>query len=88
MINDREQDQSHPTEPRNTENVGAGRSEQFNELSELSLEERMAAADRIGIPVRDAGEAAATGAMRGSEGTEEDVSYQAGEDYSGEETDQ
>lgn len=37
------------------------RMEPFNELSELSLEERMNVADQIGIPAETPGEAAATG---------------------------
>lgn len=39
------------------ENNDRQRMDQFNELSELSLEERMAMADKIGIPVRNADEA-------------------------------
>lgn len=39
------------------------RKEQFNELSELSLEERMAVANQIGIPVENAGDPALTGTM-------------------------
>lgn len=60
MINDREMEQQQPgREPK--ENFEHDRVEQFNELSELSLEERMNVADQMGIPVQDAGEAAATG---------------------------
>lgn len=36
-----------------SENLGRERKEQFNELSELSLEERMNVADKIGIPVEN-----------------------------------
>jgi len=52
-------------EPEN--NSGKGRKEQFNELSELSLEERMKVADQLGVPVYNAGDAAATGTMRGGD---------------------
>lgn len=38
--------------------------EQFNELSELSLEARMAVADQIGVPVNNLGDAAALGTMQ------------------------
>ena len=40
--------------------------DQFNELSELSLEERMAVADRMGIPVYNEPDAAAKGTGSGN----------------------
>src|SRR4051794_32763964 len=65
MANDREMEQQRQPGTGSAENTGKDRKEQFNELSELSLEERMAIADQIGVPVRDVSDAAATGAMSG-----------------------
>ncbi|HEV7331231.1 MAG TPA: hypothetical protein VGN63_09340 [Flavisolibacter sp.] len=67
MANDREYNLPHQPGNENADNRERDPKEQFNELSELSLEERMAVADRIGIPVDNVGEAAATGAMRGDD---------------------
>ncbi|NTS41626.1 hypothetical protein HRG84_11980 [Flavisolibacter sp. BT320] len=66
-----ERDITEPLGPgrENEETTGHDRVEQFNELSELSLEERMNVADQMGIPVQDAGEAAATGRA----GSDEDM---------------
>jgi hypothetical protein len=61
MTNDREMPQQQQPGRESEENFEHDRVEQFNELSELSLEERMNVADQMGIPVHDAGEAAATG---------------------------
>ena len=49
------------------DNDDRDRTEQFNELSETSLEERMAVADRLGIPAGSVGEAAATGTISGTD---------------------
>lgn len=65
MTNERESYPQHQPGLRSGDDTDRGRQEPFNELSELSLEERMAVADRIGVPVDNAGEAAATGAMSG-----------------------
>lgn len=65
MTNDREKAQQQRWEMEGDENSGKERVEQFNELSELSLEERMNVADRMGIPAESAGEAAATGTASG-----------------------
>jgi hypothetical protein len=62
-----------------------GRTEQFNELSELSLEERMNAADHIGEPMSTVEEAVATGTVRGDE--EERVDSEIEEENSDEEID-
>lgn len=64
MINDREKAQQQKERERD-ETFDQDRVEQFNELSEISLEERMNVADKIGIPVDDVGEAAATGTASG-----------------------
>jgi hypothetical protein len=58
MANDRENKDQSQRETGSTENIGRERQERFNELSELSLEERMNAADRIGIPVETVSNAA------------------------------
>lgn len=47
------------------ENAGLGRTRQFNEMSELSLEERMNVADQIGVPTEDVIDANTTGASSG-----------------------
>ncbi len=69
MANDREYNPQPGTG--SSEDDGGERIEQFNELSELSLEERMAVADRIGIPVNNVGEAAATGTASGDDAPED-----------------
>lgn len=82
MTNDREKAQQQQGTG-SAENLGSERQEQFNELSELSLEERIAVADRIGIPVENMGDAAETGAMSGRD----DLAGSSNEDME-EETDQ
>lgn len=64
MANDKEYNQHEEPGAGRAESTERGQKEQFNELSELSLEERMAVADQIGIPVNNLGDAVATGAMR------------------------
>ena len=49
------------------ENNGEDRIEQFNELSELSLEERMNVADQIGVPVRNESNTVEIGTLSGSD---------------------
>ena len=61
MVNDREINPQHQPDTGNAENSGTDHRDQFNELSELSLLERMNAADQIGIPVQSVGNAVATG---------------------------
>jgi hypothetical protein len=67
MTSDKENNQQHRIATGNEENSGSERKEQFNELSELSLEERIAVADQIGILVKSVGDAGATGAMSGDD---------------------
>jgi hypothetical protein len=64
MTNDRDNTQQPYPDAEREENNSSARLEQFNELSELSLEERIAVADRIGIPVNDIREAVALGTMQ------------------------
>jgi hypothetical protein len=64
MTNDRNNTQQPYSDTEGEENSGNARQEQFNELSELSLEARMNVADRLGIPVNDIGEAVALGTIR------------------------
>ena len=64
MTNDRENTQRPYPDGEGEENNSSARLEQFNELSELSLEERIVVADRIGIPVNDVREAVALGTMQ------------------------
>jgi hypothetical protein len=85
MANDREIQQQKGTG--SAENLGRERQEQFNELSELSLEERMAVADQIGVPVQNVGDAAATGAMSGRDDAAGAPDDGMEEESSGEETD-
>ena len=49
------------------ENIGEDRIEQFNELSELSLEERMNVADQIGVPVINESNTVEIGTLSGSD---------------------
>lgn len=63
-MNDRN-DQTQQQGSGSAEQQGIDRQAQFNELSELSLEERMAVADKIGLPVQDVTDAFVTGTMSG-----------------------
>jgi len=63
------------------------RPEQFNELSELSLEERMNVADQMGIPMTNVEDAVAKGNMRGDDDTREEANEQLGEEDAEEATD-
>lgn len=76
MAYDREDNQHDQPGSGSGENGGRNPKEQFNELSELSLEERMAVADRIGIPVDNIGEAAATGTASGIDDATGDLNNQ------------
>jgi hypothetical protein len=69
------------------ENLDRDRNERLNELSELSLEERMAVADRIGIPVENVSEAAATGTMSGRDDAAEGSTDEMEDESASEETD-
>jgi hypothetical protein len=66
MLNDRDINERRQVSS-DSGNAARDRTEQFNELSELSLEERMAVADQIGVPVQNAGEAAAMGTISSEE---------------------
>lgn len=68
------------------ENTGSNRQEQFNELSELSLEERMAVADRIGVPASDVSDAAALGTASGRDDLAGGFNDGMEEESTGEET--
>jgi len=52
-----------------TDNRAHERTEQFNELSELSLEERMNVADQLGVPIDNMNDAVATGTMQDNDET-------------------
>lgn len=69
MVNDRESNPQNQQGSENAENLDRERKEQFNELSELSLEERIAVADRIGIPVDNVSDGAALGTAIGRDDT-------------------
>jgi hypothetical protein len=69
------------------ENRGRDRKEQFNELSELSLEERMKVADQIGIPVENISDAASLGTMSGRDDAAGGSGDRMEEESTGEETD-
>ena len=61
MENDKENSQRPQPVAGSAEDPATERKEQFNELSELSLEERMAVADRLGIPTAEVREGVALG---------------------------
>ena len=86
MTNDRENSQQSQPQSESAEKTGSGRNKQFNELSELSLEERMAVADRIGLPVEDIDDDATTGAMTGRDDTAREPNGRTEEASTGEET--
>jgi hypothetical protein len=84
MANEREEMQRNHPGTEGAENQDRDRKEQFNELSELSLEERMAVADQIGIPVANVGEAVATGTMSGFDESSMEQDERPEEDRNGE----
>jgi len=86
MVNDRESNPQNQQEPESAENLDRERKEQFNELSELSLEERIAVADRIGIPMNNVSDAAALGTAIGRDDTVGDTGERI-EESTDEETD-
>lgn len=65
MADDRENGAQPQQGTSSAENGGGARKEQFNELSELSLEKRIAVADQIGVPAESVIDTDATGAMSG-----------------------
>lgn len=69
MENNKDIKPSHQPVTEDLQNEGRVQKEQFNELSELSLEARMNVADQIGIPVNNLGDAAATGTMQDRDNT-------------------
>lgn len=87
MANDREKAPQEQQGTGRAENLGRERKEQFNELSELSLEERIAVADKIGIPVEDVSDAAAWGTMSGRDDAAGGSGDRMEEESTGEETD-
>lgn len=68
------------------ENRGRDRQESFNELSELSLEERIAVANQIGVPAQSVSDAADTGAMSGRDDATGSSNDRMEEESTGEET--
>ena len=73
-----------PQEQRGMDNPGGEgqvHKEQFNELSELSLEARMNVADQIGVPVNNLGDAAATGTMQDRDNSEGRLNERSDEDH-------
>jgi hypothetical protein len=87
MANDNENFPQQQQGTGSAENVGGDRKEQFNELSELSLEERIAVADQIGIPVANVSDAAALGAMSGRDDLAGGPNDGMDEESTGDETD-
>jgi hypothetical protein len=65
MANERDDLQQGQPGTGSAENTGQERNQQFNEMTELSLEERMKVADQIGVPVDNVADASQTGAMSG-----------------------
>jgi hypothetical protein len=86
MANDTENNQQQPGTG-SAENQGRDRKEQFNELSELSLEERIAVADQIGVPAESVTDIAAMGAMSGHDDLAGGPGDRMEEESTGEETD-
>ncbi|HEY0039904.1 MAG TPA: hypothetical protein VGB71_04525 [Flavisolibacter sp.] len=87
MTNDRENNPQQQPGTGSAENLDRDRKEQFNELSELSLEERMAVADQIGVPVDSVIDIASTGAMSGRDDAAGGSNDQMEEQSTGQETD-
>ena len=85
MTDDRNQQTQQGTG--SAENTGQERSQQFNEMSELSLEERMNVADQIGIPARDVIDASATGTSSGRDDLSGGSGDRMEEESTGEATD-
>ena len=87
MATDREKTQQDQQGTGSAENLGMNRREQFNQFSEISLEERIAVADQIGVPVESETYAAATGAMSGRDDAAGGSNDDMEEESTGEETD-
>lgn len=85
MATDRDHQQQSGTG--SAENLGMDRKEQFNELSELSLEERMKFADQLGIPVENVTDVAAMGGVSGRDDVAGGSNDGMEEESTGEETD-
>ena len=87
MANDRENNPQQQPGTGSAENLGHDRVDQFNELSELSLEERMNVADQIGVPVQNVSDAAALGTASGRDDASGGSGDRMEEQSTGEETD-
>ena len=88
MENQRDRDQQRQPGTGSAENVDQPRQNQFNEMTELSLEERMNVADQIGVPARDVTDASATGAMSGRDDSAGGSGDRMEEQNTGQPTDQ
>jgi len=88
MANDRENYPQQQEGSGSAENSGHDRVEQFNELSELSLEERMNVADQIGVPVYNVADAAALGTASGGDDEAGNSGDRMEEESTGDETDE
>jgi hypothetical protein len=87
MANDRDYNPQQHEQTGGAESQGRDRKDQFNELSELSLEERMAVADQIGVPVESVSDAASLGTMSGRDDLAGGSNDRMEEESTGEETD-
>lgn len=87
MANDRENNEQTQQRTGSAEEQGRERHEQFNELSELSLEERIAVANQLGVPSESVIDTAATGALSGRDDVAGGSGDRVEEENTGEETD-
>ena len=87
MANDRENKAQQQDGTGSAENIDKDRQEQFNELTELSLEERMAVANRIGVPVENVSDADALGTVSGRDDAAGELDDRMEEESTSEETD-
>ena len=69
------------------ENTGRERTEQMNELTELSLEERMNVADQIGVPPEQVADVSDTGMLSGRDNVSGGSGDRMEEQSTGNETD-
>ncbi|HYO23053.1 MAG TPA: hypothetical protein VER36_11660 [Flavisolibacter sp.] len=87
MANERESDYQPQQGTGSAENTDRDRTEQMNELTELSLEERMSVADKIGVPPEQVADVRDTGMLSGRDDLSGGSGDRMEDQNTGEETD-
>ncbi|HEX8314850.1 MAG TPA: hypothetical protein VF609_07655 [Flavisolibacter sp.] len=87
MANERDNTPQAQEGTGSAENTGRERTEQMNELTELSLEERMNVADQIGVPPEQVADVSDTGMLSGRDDASGGSGDRMEEQSTGNETD-